>query len=152
MIIRPATVADVEVLAALHALCFAAPWSASELATLLATPGASALMAEDAESPAGWVMIRRAADEAEVLTLAIAPGHRRRGVGRALLRAACASATAQGAGRMLLEVAGDNAAAARLYASERFEAVGTRPAYYVRAGGGAADAVVLSRPLNRAGA
>ncbi len=74
------------------------------------------------------------AGEAEVLTLAVRPAARRRGIGRALVEAAATLAEASAAA-MFLEVAADNPGAVALYAQTGFEIVGRRPGYYGRAGG-----------------
>lgn len=87
--------------------------------------------------------LRTAADEVEVLDLAVAPGHRRRGHGRALLLDAAAHVHAAGARRLLLEVRADNAAARALYAGAGLVRVGTRPGYH-RDGG---DALLLAADL-----
>jgi ribosomal-protein-alanine N-acetyltransferase len=139
-------------MAALHALAFAAPWDAKAFAALLDGPGVFALGVEemgalDAEVLCGLILMRAIAGEAEVLTLATAPGLRRRGVARALLEAALQSAAVHGARQAFLEVAHDNIAAIALYERAGFSPVGRRPAYYARPFGGAADALVLSRTL-----
>lgn len=87
--------------------------------------------------------LRRAADEAEVLDLAVDPAHRRRGHGRALLLDAAGHVNAAGARRLLLEVRADNAAARALYAGAGLVQVGTRPGYH-RDGG---DALLLAADL-----
>jgi len=140
-------------LGALHALAFDdpaldPPWPAAEIAALIGTPGALALAASLEGDLAGFILIRTAADEAEVLTLAVAPARRRRGVGGRLLAAAGVAARSAGAEALFLEVAEDNAAALALYQAGGFWPVGRRPGYYARPGGAAA-ARILRRDLNR---
>jgi ribosomal-protein-alanine N-acetyltransferase len=150
--LRRATAVDAELLAALHAPCFPdEPWDGAGFARLLAIPGASCLLLEAEGAPRGLVLLRRAADEVEVVTLAVEASARRMGYGGRLLRAALAEAAAEGARRAYLEVAEDNAAARGLYAGLGFAVCGRRPAYYRRAGGPARDAVVLAAPLPLAG-
>lgn len=129
-------------LAGLHASCFAAPWSESEFAALLGQPGVVALAEAD-----GFILIRIAADEAEILTLAVQPAARRRGLGRRLVESGARAACAGGADRLFLEVAEDNAAARALYAAAGFVEAGRRRAYYPRAEGPAVDALILARAL-----
>jgi ribosomal-protein-alanine N-acetyltransferase len=97
----------------------------------------------------GLILMRAIAGEAEVLTLAVEPSHRRRGVARALLRAGLTQAAASGAEEVFLEVAADNVAALALYRAEGFREAGHRGGYYRRPGGAAVDALVLRRTLNR---
>jgi len=89
-----------------------------------------------------------AADEAELLTLAVRPMHRRRGVGRQLLMAAIDHVRAAGARSLYLEVGADNSTARNLYDAQGFVAVGSRPAYYNRGSAPPADAVVMRLTLN----
>ena len=132
-------------LAAIHAEAFDAPWSEQALADLMRSLGVVAF-----EGEGGFVLVRVLADEAEILTLAVVPSARRRGLGRALVRAAVGAATAAGAQALFLEVAAGNTAAVALYEGEGFERAGTRRGYYARPGGQAEDALVLRRALNRA--
>jgi [ribosomal protein S18]-alanine N-acetyltransferase len=134
-------------LATIHAECFDPAWSASEIATLLEAPGAAAALAWIAGDPAGFVLVRTVADEAEILTIATRPLYRRRGIGAALLADACARARAGGAAAMFLEVAEDNPAARGLYAAAGFVPVGRRRAYYSRAQG-SVSALILRLDLN----
>lgn len=97
--------------------------------------------------PAGFVLCRSVGGEGEVLGLGVTPACRRRGIARRLLSAAMAQAEAYGAARMILDVAIDNDAARRLYASVGFVAVGQRRNYYTRAQGPRTDALVLACDL-----
>lgn len=129
-------------LAEIHAACFTVPrpWSAAELAELIASP--STLLAEASD---GFALARVAADEAELLTIAVRPEARGRGLGSALLRDVLAAAAARGAGRMVLEVAADNAAALALYRREGFAECGRRKGYYVAPDGRRIDALIMAR-------
>lgn len=134
-----------EALAALHAAAFTdtpRPWSATEFTGLLADPGVIFV-----KEPDGFAFGQVAGPEAEILTLAVAPNARRRGVATRLVKALCAAAAAAGAGEMLLEVAVTNAGARALYASLGFLEVGRRPRYYTRPVGPAVDALVLRREI-----
>ena len=124
-------------LAALHRVSFPDPWDAKAIADLLATPGTYAFATND-----GFVMARVAAGEAEILTLAVTPAARGKGLGRALLQAAIKKAQVMGASTMFLEVGADNPSACALYASLGFTKVGDRKGYYQ-----GRDALVLRLPL-----
>jgi ribosomal-protein-alanine N-acetyltransferase len=134
-------IAHAEALAAIHRAAFrdAEAWSAPVLAGLLAQPGCFALI-----DPAGGMLVARVtADEAEILTLAVAPAARRGGLGSALVAAAMARSLAAGAAAMFLEVASTNAPARALYARAGFVRVGRRVRYYADGG----DALVLRADL-----
>ena len=137
----PFDAADTAPLASLHALSFAKSWDAAAIAALLATPGAFAF-----HHSHGFVLARVAGEEAEILTLAVAPEKRGQGLGGALLRAAIIKAQELGAQTLFLEVGADNPSALALYARLGFTKVGMRKGYYASASGGA-DALVLRLPL-----
>lgn len=136
------TAAPASRLASLHAEAFARPWDAAAFASLLDQGGVFVL--EEAD---GFVLLRAVAEEAEILTLAVRPAARRRGLGGRLVDAGAAAAAARGASRMFLEVADDNAGAIGLYLGAGFTEVGRRPGYYDRADGGRRDALILALNL-----
>lgn len=132
-----------EALAALHARCFPfpghpRPWSADEFAGLLGNRLNFLLI-----RPGGFLLGRSVADEAELLTLAVAPEARRAGLGRALLAEFDQTSTARGAREAFLEVASVNAPAIALYASAGWERAGLRRDYYAPG----IDAIVMRRAL-----
>ena len=130
-------------LARIHAACFEAgeAWNEASMRDLLAMPGCFACLAE----AGGLAIARVAADEAELLSIAVPPPERGRGVGRALLAEAVGQARAMGAARMYLEVAPGNGAALALYAAAGFAASGRRRAYY----SDGSDALLLSACVSR---
>lgn len=127
----------------------AEPWTAEALARRLGLDGWAGFGAWTAAGLAGWILARRAADEAEVVDICVAPALRRRGLGRALLEHAAAHMAAAGARRLVLEVAAGNVPALALYRSRGFAAVGRRPAYYRARGRPPEDAIVMARALDR---
>jgi ribosomal-protein-alanine N-acetyltransferase len=132
-----------ELLAAIHASAFSSPWDAKSLADLMASPGVFA-MSNDAH---GFILIRVVEDEAEVLTLAVTPLARRKGLGRRLTNSAELLAAQKGAADLFLEVAADNSAAIALYESAGFRQAGLRAGYYPRPAGGTVDALILKKRL-----
>jgi ribosomal-protein-alanine N-acetyltransferase len=143
-VIRPVLRGDAAALAALHALAFppAEAWGADAMTLMLEMPGAFGLW----QPGQGLVLSRVALDEAEILTIGVAPAARRRGLGAELLRAALAGASAGGAAAMFLEVAAVNTSALALYAALGFSRVGQRRHYY----GQGRDALVLRRRIGDA--
>jgi ribosomal-protein-alanine N-acetyltransferase len=138
-----------ETCAELHAHGFAHGWSEAEFESLLAS---AACLCEGAfegdEGPlTGFLLSRKAADEAEILTIAVSPRQRRRGIGKELLRRQMRRLAESGVKRLFLEVAEDNAAARALYRSLGFREEGRRKGYYRRAEGPAANALVLALDL-----
>ncbi|WP_254600979.1 GNAT family N-acetyltransferase [Caulobacter sp. S45] len=148
-LIVPAGPDAASALAVLHAAAFEAPWTAIDLQGLIASPFTIALQAGAPAAPVGFTLARVVAGEAEILTLAVDPAARGRGIARALVEAAAGLAHAAGARTMWLEVAQDNSAALALYAVAGFEEAGRRKGYYPRKGG-PVDALSLRRRLNSA--
>jgi Fur family transcriptional regulator, ferric uptake regulator len=134
-----ATASDLPKMARLHARCFSQAWSTQALEKLLESPGTFAF-----SEPQGFVLARAAGDEAEILTLAVAPEARRKGIARALVVEAARHAGTQGARALFLEVGESNTAARALYEALGFRSVGRRKAYYSPADG---DALVLRAEL-----
>ena len=128
-------------LARIHGAAFAGRevWHAADFLHQLGQPNTRAMI----DPLGGMVLVRSVADEAEILTIGVAPAARRRGVGRRLLSAACAWAASQGAAALFLEVAASDPAARAFYASVRFVEVGRRNRYYADGD----DALVLRLSL-----
>jgi ribosomal-protein-alanine N-acetyltransferase len=142
---------DVDVLARVHATSFADAWSAEWIAKLLAHPGAFAFLTGGESG--GFILVRAAGGEAEILTLAVAPAARRRGIGSVLISAACRRAQEMGAGTMYLEVSRTNEPAKALYSRLGFRQVGRRRGYYQEPGRSKEDALVycVELPLSPVG-
>lgn len=135
-VIEPANLAHAPALALIHAEAFppGEQWSAEAWAAQLALPGTFGFIS----GRGGALLLRVAADESEVLTVAVLPEARGQGLGRALLDRAKTEARARGAESMVLEVSVANAPALRLYAAADFQTVGRRPRYYP----GGSDALI----------
>ncbi len=122
-------------------------WTRRDIAELVAARCVSGLLLQIDGEEAGFALWCHAADEAELLTIAVRAAYRRRGGGRALLGAVVAAARDAGAAKLFLEVGADNSAAHRLYVEAGFAAVGQRPGYYERGPGPKADAIVMRLDL-----
>lgn len=175
-VLMAADAESVVVLSELYRLCFPPEevWDKASIAKILASPGAFGLIAvESVDSrpgaandnapkgglptspPAttakthavGFVLVRSAGEEAEVLSLGVHPECRLNGIGRALLRASMVEAHQSGVQEIFLEVAEDNEPARKLYEAAGFEKVGIRPGYYQRPGGINAAAHTMRRSL-----
>jgi len=138
---------DAGALAALHAAAFRRGWSEDEVERLLLDKAVIAHRAMIGRTLAGFIISRLAGGEAEILSVAVAPARRGRGLARKLLDLHLRRLAGLGATAVFLEVDEDNAPARRLYARARFRDVGRRPAYYARSGEPPANALVLRRDL-----
>lgn len=121
---------DAGAMADLHRIAFPRGWSAYEIAQILSEPGAAAPAAWHGRDMMGFALGRVAADEAEVLSLAVAKAARRRGLGARLLEGLEDTCRAQGARKIFLEVSEANVPAMTLYYRGDYREVGRRPRYY----------------------
>jgi [ribosomal protein S18]-alanine N-acetyltransferase len=139
--IETATQAHAPAMAAIHRAAFppGEVWGEDVMTLQLGLAGAFGRLHPDG----GMVLARVAADEADILTIAVLPDARRRGLGRALLLAAMEEAARRGAKLMFLEVGVANDAAGALYAACGFVQVGRRRGYYANG----ADALVMRARL-----
>jgi ribosomal-protein-alanine N-acetyltransferase len=152
IIIDQAEAADAELLAEIHAVGFRRGWSADEIDGLLAdtTVSGRVLRRESmfgARRPHGFILIRTVADQAEVLTIAVAPASRGRGYGRQLMEDALRCLYRDLVPEIFLEVDEGNAAAVTLYRSLGFVEVGRRKGYYSDGNGPGGTALVLRLQL-----
>ena len=118
-------------------------WTRQDIAGLLASPGVAGFLLTEGSSDIGMAICRVVADEAELLTVAVDPAHRRRGAARLLLDAVVDRVRDDGARTLFLEVGADNPGARTLYDSLGFRTAGRRAGYYARLGRPAVDAFVM---------
>jgi ribosomal-protein-alanine N-acetyltransferase len=139
--LRRAVVTDIDLLAAIHAESFPPQdtWDAAFIGLQIGLPGTFAFLHTDG----GMVLVRVAADEAEILTIGVIPLARGAGIGSDLLHASLAIAAEHGAQAMFLEVSVANDSARRVYDRLGFTTIGRRRNYYPDG----SDALVLRREL-----
>jgi [ribosomal protein S18]-alanine N-acetyltransferase len=133
-------------IAALHKRLFDPPWDEAAILSLLEHPASTSLVAVagDPKVIAGFVIGQLAADEAEILSVGVAPDWQRTGLGRMLIEGLIRAVKRGEANRLFLEVAEDNQAAITMYKSLQFSETGRRKQYYQRSAGPAVDALVLA--------
>lgn len=149
-LIRRAQPADAPLVADLDRLVQASPWVQSRIR--------AACAGDDRDTPAcliatgragcidGFLVYSLAPGEGTIENMGVAASRRGRGIGHALVRAACDDMRGRGAQRCLLEVRVSNMAARALYESEGFVLDGRRVNYY-HTPDGREDALLMSRRL-----
>lgn len=144
--IRAATADDIAaVLRVQHASPGAACWQRNDYEHLAGNQGHVFLVAQ-ASNIVGFLAARLAADELEILNLAVEPQHRRRGVGARLLQAALAEARQHGARNVWLEVRASNQRARAFYRRVGLRETYRRPRFYQNP---EEDAVVCQHTLKQ---
>jgi ribosomal-protein-alanine N-acetyltransferase len=138
---------DAAAIAALHGTTFHRGWSEDEVERLIVDRAVMTHRATVSGKLAGFIMSRRAADEAEILSVAVAHACRGRGLARELLQRHLGRLAGNGVRAVFLEVDETNTPALRLYRRAGFREVGRRPNYYATPGAKPAAALVLRRDL-----
>jgi ribosomal-protein-alanine N-acetyltransferase len=126
-------------------------WNRRQVGDALVLPNTHYLLVDaagrepaDGAAAAGFVMSRGAADEEELLLIAVHPNHRGQGLGTALLRRFIGAAEARGRRKLFLEMREGNPAES-LYLRAGFVPIGRRRNYYRHAALGPLDAITYAR-------
>lgn len=120
-----------------------AGWSAEAVRSTLAGNGFGFIANSKDGAPVGAALAHIAADEAELINIAVLPDRRGHGCARQLLEKVIAQACAGNAKKLLLEASVENTAALNLYRSFGFKSAGLRKGYYKR-GDRSVDAEIMS--------
>ncbi len=138
-LLRPMRLADLPAVMEIDRQSLPRPWSEAIWREELRSPLGLYLVLEEGGAVSGHIGVKRVADEAHIMTLAVRPERRRRGFARALIESALADPASADVRRVYLEVRPSNAAARALYDSLGFVQAGARPGYY-----GDEDALLLT--------
>jgi ribosomal-protein-alanine N-acetyltransferase len=138
---------DAVAIAALHSASFRRGWSEQEVEALLIDRAVVAQRALLGPKLVGFIMSRQAADEAEILSVAVARNSQGRGLARQLLSLHLRRLAGLGVRAVFLEVDEHNTPAIKLYSRAGFREVSRRPNYYPLPGGKTAAALVLRRDI-----
>jgi len=136
-----------KLLAEIHGESFATRWSETDFNEMLVVPGTQAVLVSSQNNPMGFVLFRKAADEAEILTICTRPSFRQKGHGKLLMQHLENALKKDDVKSLFIEVAVSNHAALALYASSGFEKAGTRKNYYERGDGAREDALIMRKGL-----
>jgi len=139
-VIEEALDEDLPKIAEIHSLSFRHNWNIEEFARMKAQDGNIVLVARRSSpygtrTPLGFLVLRLAADEAEVITIAVHPRQRGRGIGKRLMEAGLFRLYGERCRHLFLEVDAANESALLLYRSLGFKEVGQRKGYYGDSGG-----------------
>ena len=144
MEIRLMRVEDVSAIAELEKICFSDPWSENSIASELNNPLSCWLVAVEGDSLAGYVGSQTVLDGSDMMNIAVAPAHRRKGIAEALVLALCEHLRDRSSVCLLLEVRASNAPAISLYDKLDFVQIGRRKNYYRNP---KEDALILRKEL-----
>lgn len=147
MTIRVAGYPDISHIARIHSANFERGWKSDEIKTMFETPGTKAFVDDMDGTRVAFSIIRFAADECEIISIAVAKESHRRGLGKHMLQHVVAYAKREGAKTLFLEVAEDNLAAVALYEKAGFQRFNVRKGYYRRWHGRMVDAIMMRHTL-----
>ncbi len=147
--ITRAIASDAPDLASLHAQALPPGWPAADFAASCNNANRIVLKASDGESLAGLAVLQFAADEAEILSIAVAEEARRRGVASAMMKACAAACEQKLISHLYLEVAEGNGPAQKLYAKFGFRLLAHRKNYYQAAGSAPVTALIMRLDIQR---
>jgi [ribosomal protein S18]-alanine N-acetyltransferase len=146
--IEPATLRDAPKLAQLHGASFHRGWGEGEFEGMLTERNTLVHRLRSGRKVIGFAVSRMAADEAEILSIAVAPSHRGHGLSRNLLLTHLGHLAGRGVRTVFLEVEENNQAARRLYDRAGFAVIGRRERYYREPDGQQLNAVLMRRDLS----
>lgn len=128
--IRPFEFEDVAPIARLEEMLFPEPWSEMMLRDELEAAGRTYLIAVEGSEIVGYGGVMLIGSDAHIMTLAVVPALRRRGIGSQIMLSLVDAAITGGAHHLTLELRVSNEPARALYEKFGFAPVGIRPRYY----------------------
>jgi ribosomal-protein-alanine N-acetyltransferase len=146
--IEPASLRDAPALAQLHGTAFHRGWGEGEFESMLTERNTLVHRLRMRRKTIGFAVSRMAANEAEILSIAIAASHRGRGLSHNLLLTHLGHLAGRGVHTVFLEVEENNQPARRLYERAGFAIIGRRERYYRQPGGEQLDALLMRRDLS----
>ncbi|CAL74010.1 putative Ribosomal-protein-alanine acetyltransferase, RimI-like protein [Bradyrhizobium sp. ORS 278] len=146
--IEAATARDADRLASIHAASFHRGWGEGEFEVMLAERNTVIHRLQLGRKLIGFIVSRIGADEAEILSVALDPNQRGRGLSRDLLLTHLGHLAGRGVRTVFLEVEENNQPARRLYERAGFAIVGRRERYYLQPGGEQLNALLMRRDLS----
>ena len=147
-VIEPASLRDASRLAQLHGASFHRGWGEGEFETMLTERNTLVHRLRQGRKVIGFAVSRMAADEAEILSIALAADHRGHGLSRNLLLTHLGHLAGRGVRTVFLEVEENNQPARRLYQRAGFGVAGRRERYYQQSGGEQLNALLMRRDLS----
>ena len=147
-VVETASPRDAARLAQLHGSSFHRGWGEGEFEVMLTERNTLVHRLRQGRKVIGFSVSRMAADEAEILSIALDASQRGRGLSRNLLMTHLGHLAGRGVRTVFLEVEENNAPARRLYEWAGFSVVGRRERYYQQPGGEQLNALLMRRDLS----
>ncbi len=130
MIIKKATLENLEDIFKIEESVFAHPWSLESLKNLLEDENSVVFVAVNNDITCGYCGVNTILDEGYITNVAVLENYRKQGMGRMLVNALVDFAKDKSLAFLTLEVRKSNTPAINLYSKNGFETVGERKNYY----------------------
>ena len=130
MIIRKMTEEDIPAVVLVDESAFSKCWNGNMFCEELRKDYSDYFVAENDTGIIGYAGIWSIYETAELMRIAVMPGHRNKGIARSLLEKITDCANENGCHRMMLEVRESNVPARKLYESAGFKEISVRKGYY----------------------
>ncbi len=128
--VREGRESDLKSILKLELECFTSPYPPALIRYMLKSPAHKLLVCEASGELVGYAAGRIEGRRGHLLSICVSKQHRRRGLGRVLLKAIEEELKKKGAEEVYLEVREDNYAAISLYSSAGYKQAGRIPLYY----------------------
>lgn len=143
-LIRQVVKDDIDAIFSIEERSFSYPFTLGMFVAMVGHRPFLSLVAEMDGKIVGYIFYSLAADEMELLTVAVDEAYRRRGIARLLIEAMIIDAGSCDVRAIFLEVRVSNIAAQDLYSSLGFNKIAMRPGYYVD---NKEDAIVMEKKI-----
>lgn len=137
---------DLDEMMKIEDVSFSAPWTRKSYEDVIALDTVEVWVAKVDGEVVGYMLLQYVAEEMELHTFAVKPGHRQMGIGRRLLGYMLLRAEERCVGNIFLLVRPSNEVAKSLYEKFGFKNVGIRFGYYQDNG---EDAILMRLSMSR---
>ncbi len=146
--IRAVAQESAEILTHIHEQCFPRYWNREAFTDFFVVDGTFSFLVENEFEPVAMLVYRVAFEQADILTLAVLPSWRKKGIAKLLVEKMLDGCKGLGVKKIFLEVEVGNDPAIKLYEDYDFKHISRRKLYYQQLDGSLTDALVMSRKIN----
>jgi ribosomal-protein-alanine N-acetyltransferase len=139
--------AEAGTLTEIHEKCFPRYWNREAFTDFFSVKGTCAFLVEENDNPVAMMVYRISFEQADIMTIAVLPQWRRRGIAEKMLSEMLAKCRNTGVKKIFLEVEDGNISAFNLYEKCGFKQIGRRKLYYQQLDGSYTDALVMEKKL-----
>lgn len=136
-----------EILTKIHIECFPRYWNRQAFTDFFSVENTFAILVENYDQPVAMIVYRIVFEQADILTIAVLPAFRKKGIAKKLIGDALEHCKKLGAKKLFIDVEVGNEAALKLYENTGFKQISRRKLYYQQLDGSLTDSLVMSKKL-----